>query len=143
LRVLEPESSASTNSATRAHDATHLNGRKNKHARQNLATTIFTGQTSFCFFAIANHSHLREFFDMLAVLENKSKITLNEVALNCEVRITALEGPACDRLRELGFCEEMQLRKLSNGRNLVCSLCGSKMAISRELASHILVAPSH
>jgi len=68
-------------------------------------------------------------------------ITLNEVALNCDVRISGLKGPACDRLRDLGFCEQMQLRKLSNGRNLVCSLCGARMAISRELAEQVLVSP--
>ena len=68
-------------------------------------------------------------------------VTLNEVGLNCDVRISSLSGPACERLRDLGFCEQMQLRKLSNGRNLVCSLCGARMAISRELAEQVLVAP--
>ncbi|MFD2255086.1 ferrous iron transport protein A [Luteolibacter algae] len=68
-------------------------------------------------------------------------VTLNQVALNCDVRIRSLSGPACDRLRDLGFCEQMQLRKLSNGRNLVCTLCGAKMAISRELAEQVLVDP--
>ena len=69
------------------------------------------------------------------------QLTLNEVSLNCDVRISSLNGPACDRLRDLGFCEQMQLRKLSNGRNLVCTVCGAKMAISRELAEQVLVAP--
>lgn len=68
-------------------------------------------------------------------------VTLNEVGLNCDVRISSLSGPGCERLRDLGFCEQMQLRKLSNGRNLVCSLCGAKMAISRELAEQVLVSP--
>lgn len=69
------------------------------------------------------------------------QLTLNEVAVNCDVRISALTGPACDRLRDLGFCEQMQLRKISNGRNLVCTVCGAKMAISRELAEQVLVSP--
>ncbi|MBC7980587.1 MAG: ferrous iron transport protein A [Armatimonadetes bacterium] len=68
-------------------------------------------------------------------------VTLNQIGLNCDVRISGLVGPGCDRLRDLGFCEQMQLRKLSNGRNLVCSLCGARMAISRELAEQVLVAP--
>ena len=68
-------------------------------------------------------------------------ITLHEVGLNCDVRISALTGPACDRLRDLGFCEQMQLRKLSNGRNLLCSVCGARMAISRDLAKQVLVSP--
>jgi Fe2+ transport system protein FeoA len=68
-------------------------------------------------------------------------VTLNEVGVNCDVRISSLTGPACERLRDLGFCEQMQLRKISNGRNLVCTVCGAKMAISRELASQVLVSP--
>jgi ferrous iron transport protein A len=69
------------------------------------------------------------------------QVTLNEVAVNCDVRISALTGPACERLRDLGFCEQMQLRKISNGRNLICTVCGAKMAISRELAEQVLVSP--
>lgn len=68
-------------------------------------------------------------------------VTLNQAGVNCDVRISSLTGPACDRLRDLGFCEQMQLRKLSNGRNLVCTVCGAKMAISRELAEQVLVSP--
>jgi Fe2+ transport system protein FeoA len=75
-----------------------------------------------------------------AVTPNR-RVTLNEVAVNCDVRISALNGPACERLRDLGFCEQMQLRKISNGRNLVCTVCGAKMAISRELAEQVLVSP--
>ena len=69
------------------------------------------------------------------------ELTLNEVAVNCNVRISGLAGPSCDRLRDLGFCEQMRLRKISNGRNLVCTVCGTKMAISRELAAQVLVSP--
>jgi ferrous iron transport protein A len=69
------------------------------------------------------------------------QVTLNEVAVNCDVRISELSGPACERLRDLGFCEEILLRKISNGRNLICHVCGAKMAISRELAEQVLVSP--
>ncbi len=72
---------------------------------------------------------------------NSRHFTLNEVGVNCDVRISRLSGPSCDRLRDLGFCEQMQLRKISNGRNLVCTVCGAKMAISRELAEQVLVTP--
>lgn len=71
----------------------------------------------------------------------ESPVTLNQVGVNCDVRISSLSGPACERLRDLGFCEQMQLRKISNGRNLVCTVCGAKMAISRELAEQVLVSP--
>jgi hypothetical protein len=42
----------------------------------------------------------------------------------------------------LGFCEQLQVRKLAGGRNLICSVCGTRMAISRELADQVVVAPS-
>ncbi|MFK7851278.1 MAG: ferrous iron transport protein A [Akkermansiaceae bacterium] len=76
---------------------------------------------------------------MSADQSSPRSLTLDEVGLNCDVRIRGLDGPSCERLRDLGFCEEMQLRKISNGRNLVCTVCGAKMAISRELAKQVLV----
>lgn len=78
---------------------------------------------------------------MTSAVAAKRSVTLNQVGLNCDVRISSISGPACERLRDLGFCEQMQLRKLSNGRNLVCTICGAKMAISRELAEQVLVSP--
>ena len=74
-------------------------------------------------------------------LEIDSSMTLNQVAVGCDVKIRILSGPGCDRLRDLGFCEQMQIRKLAGGRNLICSVCGTRMAISRELADQVLVAP--
>ncbi len=78
---------------------------------------------------------------MKASAAAQRSVTLNQVGVNCDVRINSLSGPACERLRDLGFCEQMQLRKLSNGRNLLCTVCGAKMAISRELAEQVLVSP--
>lgn len=67
-------------------------------------------------------------------------MTLNEVGVGCDVKIRVLRGPGCERLRDLGFCEQGQIRKLSGGRNLICSVCGTRMAISRELAEQVWVA---
>lgn len=44
-------------------------------------------------------------------------------------------------MRDLGFCEKMRLRKLTHGRNLICSMCGTRLAISRELADQVVVEP--
>lgn len=74
-------------------------------------------------------------------LQIDSAMTLNQVGVGCDVMIRVLSGPGCERLRDLGFCEQMRLRKLSNGRNLLCSVCGTRMAISRELADQVWVAP--
>jgi len=70
-----------------------------------------------------------------------SAMTLNQAGVGCDMRIKLLSGPGCDRLRDMGFCEQLQVRKLSNGRNLICSVCGTRLAISRELAEQVLVAP--
>lgn len=75
-----------------------------------------------------------------AAREIERQVSLDEAGINCDVRISSLSGPACDRLRDLGFCEQMQLRKISNGRNLLCTVCGAKMAISRELAKQVIVS---
>lgn len=78
---------------------------------------------------------------LATALEIDSAMTLNQVGVGCDVQIRVLSGPACDRLRDLGFCEQLQVRKLSGGRNLICSVCGTRLAISRELAEQVLVAP--
>ena len=72
---------------------------------------------------------------------NESAMTLNQVGVGRDVRIRVLQGPGCDRLRDLGFCEQVQVRKLAGGRNPICSVCGTRLAISRELAEQVLVAP--
>jgi Fe2+ transport system protein FeoA len=78
----------------------------------------------------------------LADLNGKDQpLTLNQAQAGHDFRIRVLEGPSCQRLRDLGFCEEMQVRKVSGGRNLICSLCGTRMAISRELADQVFVSP--
>lgn len=91
---------------------------------------------------ILNWWILRRMFNgFTSDLEIDSAMTLNQVGVGCDVTIRVLSGPGCDRLRDLGFCEQLQVRKLSGGRNLICSVCGTRLAISRELAEQVLVAP--
>ncbi len=78
---------------------------------------------------------------LAADLEIDSAITLNQAKVGCDMRIRFLSGPGCERLRDLGFCEQLQVRKIAGGRNLICSICGTRMAISRELAEQVMVAP--
>ena len=70
-----------------------------------------------------------------------SAMTLNQARVGCDMTIQVLSEPSCERLRDLGFCEQLQVRKLANGRNLICSVCGTRLAISRELADQVIVAP--
>ncbi len=72
-------------------------------------------------------------------LEIDSAMTLNQARVGCDLRIQVLNGPSCERLRDLGFCEQIEVRKLTDGRNLLCSVCGTRLAISRELAEQVLV----
>jgi ferrous iron transport protein A len=73
-------------------------------------------------------------------LETDSLVSLSQAKVGCDFRIKFLNGPACEQLRKLGFCETLQVRKLADGRNLICSVCGTRLALSRELASQVMVA---
>lgn len=73
-------------------------------------------------------------------LETDSLMSLSQAKVGCDFRIRFLNGPACDQLRKLGFCESLRIRKLADGRNLVCSVCGTRLALSRELASQVMVS---
>jgi ferrous iron transport protein A len=93
-------------------------------------------------FLIENKSHSATGVDvMTSPIGNGSLRTLAQADVGCDLRIQALEGPGCDKLRRMGFCEEMEVRKLAGGRNLVCSLCGSRLALSSRLADQVLVSP--
>lgn len=76
-------------------------------------------------------------------LEADSLQSLAQARVGCDFRIRALEGPGCEQLRRLGFCESLQVRKLAHGRNMICTVCGTRMALSRELAAQVMVAPTH
>ena len=67
--------------------------------------------------------------------------TLCDVSVNLPVRIKALnaEPAVCQRLREMGFCEFAEVRKVSQGAALICRVCGVKVALSRYLAKNIVV----
>lgn len=66
---------------------------------------------------------------------------LGEVDVGCDFRIRFLSGPVSEQLRRLGFCESLAVRKISNGRNVICSISGTRLALSRELANHVKVSP--
>ncbi|MFZ4115600.1 MAG: FeoA family protein [Chthoniobacterales bacterium] len=47
----------------------------------------------------------------------------------------------CRRLREVGFCEKAEIRLLSRGGQMICHVCGTRLALSRKLAKKIWVKP--
>ena len=65
-------------------------------------------------------------------------MNLNEAKINSRTTITSLSG-SCNSLRDLGFCERLNVVKLQEGKNIICMLCGAKTAISKDLAQHVIV----
>jgi ferrous iron transport protein A len=68
-------------------------------------------------------------------------IDLTQVGAGREVRVSRLEcSPGtCQRLREMGFCENAVVKKIRGGADLVCWVCGTRVALSARLARQILV----
>ncbi|MEW6159173.1 MAG: FeoA family protein [Verrucomicrobiota bacterium] len=68
---------------------------------------------------------------------------LTRVQAGAAVRIRRLcaAPEISDRLREIGFCEDQVVRLLTSQSNIICLVCNARMAISEQLARHILVEP--
>lgn len=68
---------------------------------------------------------------------------LSRVVAGAAVRIKRLDAPpeVVNRLREMGFCEEQQIRLLSQRPNLICLVCNARLGISPSLAENIFVEP--
>lgn len=74
-------------------------------------------------------------------LEIDSLQSLAQAQVGCDFQIRYLEGTGCEQLRNIGFCETLQIRKLAGGRNLICSVCGTRLAVSSNLAEQVMVSP--
>ena len=68
---------------------------------------------------------------------------LNRVKAGTSVRIKQLSAPpeVSHRLREMGFCEEQQIRVVSREVNVICQVCHARLGLSEQLAAAILVEP--
>ena len=74
---------------------------------------------------------------------NPAVCPLNQIRAGMAVRIKQLAAPpeVSHRLREMGFCEDQQIRLLSQQANVICQVCNVRLGISAELAERILVEP--
>lgn len=73
-----------------------------------------------------------------------STTTLAEVPVGRFVRIHQLHSApeVCNRLRELGFCENAVIRCMMNDEeSLICQVCNSRVGLTHRIARDILVAP--
>lgn len=68
---------------------------------------------------------------------------LNRVPAGTVVCIKHLAASAemTGRLREMGFCEEQEIKLLSSEGNIICLVCNARLGISDQLAAAIMVAP--
>jgi ferrous iron transport protein A len=68
---------------------------------------------------------------------------LSQVKAGTSVRIKQLlaSPDLCQRLREMGFCEERKVRLLLQNRNVVCQVCNVRLGLSGRLADSIWVEP--
>jgi len=68
---------------------------------------------------------------------------LSRVVAGTAVRIKRLDASPeiTNRLREIGFCEEQQIKLLSRHTNLICLVCNARLGISAQLADNIFVEP--
>ena len=68
---------------------------------------------------------------------------MSRVAVGTDVRIKQLSAPpeVIHRLREMGFCEEQDIRLLSRHSNLICLVCNARIGVSAKLAESIWVEP--
>ena len=66
-------------------------------------------------------------------------MTLKNASVGKNLKIEALTGDYCQKLREMGFCEGLDVCKLSDDRCVVCSICNVKYAISKDLSSSVVL----
>jgi ferrous iron transport protein A len=74
---------------------------------------------------------------------NPAVCPLSKIRAGMAVRIRELSAPpeVCSRLREMGFCEDQQIRLLSQQSNVICQVCNVRLGISAQLADTIMVEP--
>jgi ferrous iron transport protein A len=67
--------------------------------------------------------------------------SLHAASCGKDVRVVRLEAEhgVCQRLNEMGFCENASIKKLAHGGALLCCVCGVRVAISARLAEMIVV----
>ena len=68
---------------------------------------------------------------------------LSKVRAGTSVRIKQLlaSPDQCQRLRELGLCEEQRIKLLLRDRSVVCQVCNVRLGLSGRLADSIWVEP--
>jgi Fe2+ transport system protein FeoA len=77
----------------------------------------------------------------MAALNPFGTLTLARAKVGERLRVLTIcpDCPECVRLRELGFQDQMEVRKVTDGAAIICSLMGVRVAIGRDLGEHVHV----
>jgi Fe2+ transport system protein FeoA len=69
------------------------------------------------------------------------ELTLARAKCGERLRVTSIcpDCSECVRLRELGFYDRAEVRKIADGAAIICSLFGVRVAIGRDLGEHVRV----
>ncbi len=73
----------------------------------------------------------------------KNLLPLCQLPAGALGRVTELEGEGTfrQRVRELGFGESAEVKKVSGRSTIICQVNGTRIALSHDAARRILVAP--
>ena len=75
-------------------------------------------------------------------MSNSNK-ALSEIPVGRFVQIRELlsDPDICNRLREMGFCENAVVRLVVNGEgHLICEVCNTRIGLNHSIAQDIIVA---
>ena len=74
---------------------------------------------------------------------DKSLLPLCQLPAGALGLVTALEGEGTfrQRVRELGFGESAEVKKISGRSTILCQVNGTRIALSHDAARRILVSP--
>ena len=80
---------------------------------------------------------------LVPVQDRPGMLRLCQLSQGCVGMVKELGGSQSTnlRLRELGFCESARVTKISGRSTVVCDVCGTRLALSHDLARTILVQP--
>lgn len=66
-------------------------------------------------------------------------LTRVQAGITVRVRQLLATPSVQSRLRELGFCEDQVIRLITNRTGYICQVCNTRLALSEQMASLILV----
>jgi len=68
-------------------------------------------------------------------------MTLSKARCGERLRVIGIRSssPECIRLKEMGFCESVEVCKVVDGAALICQMRGVRLAIARDLGADVMV----